>query len=144
MIRERTSLTIEDQYLLICIGIILTISQHSWASSKELPEPASADVLFWTVMVSIGFVWGSFNGLCLLAIRRWRFQEAGDRWTTAFWLGLIWAPFTFLLTRHIFSWWGGWSWEELGGATLSILFLMLIILNLLGVWVLGNWASQEL
>ena len=143
MIREQVSLRIRDQHLLSWTCIILMISQNSWASSKELPEPASADVLFWTVLVSIGFVWGSFNGLCLLAIRRWRFQEAGDRWTNAFWLGVLWAPFTFLLTRQVFSWWGEWSWEELGGTTLSMLFLMLIIFNLSGVWMLGYWASQE-
>ena len=127
----------------LLISTISVIARHSWANERDLPEAASAEVLFWVALISLGFVWGALNGLCLLALRSWRYEEAGDRWSSGFWFGVAWAPFTFLITRKLFSWWGGWTWEELGGGTISILLFTLIILNGLGVWAIASWASQE-
>ena len=96
-----------------------------------------------TLAILLSFVWGAFNGLCLLALRQWRYQEAGYRWANAFWLGVAWAPLTFLFTRQIFAWWGGWTWDELSGGIMSLLFVTLITLNIAGVLLIGRWAARE-
>ena len=137
MNKDRTSL-----HFLVLI-YTLSIANQSFATDQDLPPEASPEIFFWVALVSLGFVWGALNGLCLLVLRHVRYQEAGYRWTNAFWLGVLWGPLTFLLTRVLFRWWGQWSWEDLEGSTVSLLFLTLITLNLGGVWLLGIWASRE-
>ena len=103
----------------------------------------SAEPLFWMMLFALGFVMGALNGIILLTLRRWRYEEAGDRWAAAFWLGLFWAPLTFAIARLPLTWWWRASLTQLTTQGAYGLVALWLILNALGVWRLGVWASRE-
>lgn len=102
----------------------------------------NAEPLFWMILVALGFVMGALNGLVLLVLRHWRYQEAGNRWAVGFWIAMLWAPIAFAISRIPLNWWG----ETLTTMTSSHLYFLIsfwLILNSLGVWRIGRWAARE-
>ena len=131
------------------LGLILSLSAlqvqaqvtHARAPRPPLPAPATAEVLFWLALITLGFVMGAINGLVLLMLRRWRYQEAGTRWNFGFWGAMLWAPITFFLLRGLTTW-AAWT-SGISAGALSFALVACLTLNMGGVWWIARWAARE-
>lgn len=121
----------------------LLLSDTLWADTPYKFEPASAISLKAMVITMITFVQGALNGLISLFLRRWRFQNAGRGWLSAFWLGFPIALVWTVLLNWMASPLEVQPESTTSGFASLIMFLSYIGLNLWCVSSISKWAARE-
>ena len=125
------------EILLVHLSQLLLPVDSLYAQTATVNDLVSSEALYWLVILSISFVQGATNGLLSLVFRRFLFQEAGYRWTEAFWSGF---PIAFLCAVFID---GLMDVATLGSLAFSFASSLFIILNCLGVYIVSKWAARE-
>ena len=121
----------------IALGLAVTPYAEVIANVSTVDDLVGSDALYWLVIISVTFVQGSSNALFTLFLRRYRFEESGYRWTEAFWAGFPIAFFCAVFVNglnHI---------RTLSALSLSLHIALFLILNGVGVYIIGKWASRE-
>lgn len=121
------------------LAIVLLLSPSNLWAAPQLELSSEPQVFFWLILTTLGFALGALNGLLILLLRTWRYQYAGSGWAVNFWLGMLMAPGTILLVKSFMK----PLPDELSLSHLALPLVIIMILNISGVWWLAWWAAKE-
>lgn len=144
MNRNLNSKNVAYFYPLFLIYSFYLLPPTSWAQGRFSTDPVSPNYFYWLIIIMMTFVQGALNGLTSLALRNFRHEYAGTRWTQAFWAGFPCAfTTTHLLIFFIDYVHANESVTQLSPLYISIWLALFLCLNFFLVFRLSIWAAQE-